>query len=172
MNVNNLIKKIGKLKRKRIAKNLSVIQSVVILYESTQSVQEINEIRAFGNEFILRGKEVQFIIYYPNKKVPELNNTMPDTLSICKSDFNFLGYPSSNGIKKIISTEYDLLINACLTDSKPLHTIAAFSKSHFRIGVYPNAKFEAFYELLVAPNGADLIENYLIEIGKNLKKIH
>lgn len=89
----------------------------------------------------------------------------------CKGDFNFFTAPKSKELKLLLETPFDLLINGCLNNNDYLKTIAVFSKAKFRIGPYLENDDTHFYEFLVKPNGADPCENYLIEIGRSLRKI-
>ncbi|MES2617960.1 MAG: hypothetical protein V4613_08775 [Bacteroidota bacterium] len=172
MKLNALIKKSKQNAGKRLAKNIDIIESVLIVWDATQPKTEIEELKTFGHEFRQKGKNITFLAYHPIKKLAA--DMQPNDLYrlCCKSDFSYWQTPKSNDLKKILEEPYDLFINGCLQEHKTMHTLAAFTKSRFRIGPYITPNDENFYELMVQPNGADPCENYLIEIGKYLKKIH
>lgn len=118
------------------------------------------------------GKEISFLTYHPVKKFSDDMQGNELYQLICKADFNFRGLPKSASLKKILQTKYDLLINGCITENEVLQTVAVFSHAKFRIGPFIQEMDDSyFYELMVKPNGADPLENYLIEIGKSLIKI-
>jgi hypothetical protein len=172
LNIKDLIKKSRQAGQKRMAKNFNIIRSVLITWDSTQPKSEIEELKTFGHELRQSGKEITFLAYHPIKKFgPDMQ---PNELYrlCCKSDFSFLNAPKSPELKSLLAKPFDLFINGCLPDSKIMKTIAAYTQSLFRIGPYQDPSDTNFYELMILPNGADLCENYLIEIGKYLKKIH
>lgn len=143
-----------------------------MVWDATQPKSEIEELKTFGHEMRQSGKEITFLTYHPIKKLtPDMQ---PNELyQLCtKADFNFVGAPKSEQLKKLMSRPYDLFINGCLQENKTMMTLAAYTQAHFRIGPYHDSTDTDFYELMILPNGADLCENYLIEIGKYLKKIH
>lgn len=157
---------------KRMAKNFNSIESVLIVWDATQSKSDIEELKTFGHELRQSGKEITFLTYHPIKKLsPDMQ---PNELyQLCaKSDFSFFEAPKSASLKSILSKPFDLFINGCLADNKTMKTLAAYTQAQFRIGPYINSTDTNFYELMIIPNGADPCENYLIEIGKYLKKIH
>jgi hypothetical protein len=63
------------------------------------------------------------------------------------------------------------MINGCLTENNYMKTMATFCHAQFRIGPYIEESDINFYEIMIKPNGADPCENYLIEVGKCLRKI-
>lgn len=171
MNSKALIKKTAQLKINRSALPFDAIKSVLIIWDSTQARQEIEELKTFGHELRKSGKDTVFLTYYPIKKLtPDMQPNEMYRLC-CKGDFNLFAAPKSKDLLQLLETPFDLLINGCLHNNDFLKTIAVFSKSKFRIGPYLESEDTNFYELLVKPNGADPCENYLIEIGKSLRKI-
>ena len=148
------------------------IKSALILWFANQSREDIEELKTFGHELRKKGINITFLAFHPIKKLsPDMQPNELHQLC-CKGDFNLFEKPKSNNLLNIINNPFDLLINGCLEDNKFIHTICAMSKAKFRIGVYNSTNnYNSFYELLIKPNGVDLCENYLIEIGKNLKKI-
>lgn len=171
MNTKSLIKKTLKLKINRQVKPIKSIHSVLIMWDSKQSKTDVEELKTFGHELRNSGKDVVFLCFYDLKKLsPEMQST--ELYQLCsKADFNFWGQPSSENLKKITTKTFDLLINASLNSNNFLNTIAVYSKSLFRVGCYSDSEDIAFYEISIKPNGADLMENFLIEIGKCLNKI-
>ncbi len=171
MNSKALIKKSRQLKINRSALPFDAIKSVLIIWDSSQAKQEIEELKTFGHELRKSGKDIVFLTYYPIKKLgPDMQPNEIYRLC-CKGDFNFFTAPKSKELKLLLETPFDLLINGCLNNNDYLKTIAVFSKAKFRIGPYLENDDTNFYEFLVKPNGADPCENYLIEIGRSLRKI-
>jgi hypothetical protein len=172
LNLKALIKKSKQSNNKRLAKNFNIIETVLIVWDATQAKSEIEELKTFGHEMRQSGKTITFLTYHHLKKLPP--DMQPNELyRLCsKADFSFFEAPKSIDLKNILNQSFDLFINGCLQDNKIMQTLAAFTQSHFRIGPYINTTDTNFYELMILPNGADPCENYLIEIGKYLKKIH
>ncbi len=149
-----------------------MIDTALIIWDSSQSKQEIEELKTFGHELRQKGKTVTFLAYHNIKKLPlDMQSTEVYNL-ISKADFSFFEVPKSNVLKKILAQPFDILINGCLQENKTLKLLTAFSQARFRIGPFLSNEDTHFYELMIMPNGADPLENYLIEIGKYLKKIH
>jgi len=165
-----LIKKVKQLKIGRKVLPYPEIKSVILLWDSTQSRTDIEEIKTFGHELRKSGKEITFLTFHPLKKLPA--DMQPNELYrlCCKSDFSLFAFPKSKELKELLDKPFDLLINGCLSENEFLKTIAVFSKAKFRIGPYLQTEDTNFYELLIRPNGADPCENYLIETGRYLKK--
>lgn len=157
---------------KRMAKNFNSIQTVLIVWDATQSKSDIEELKTFGHELRQSGKSITFLAYHPIKKLSA--DMQPNEIyQLCaKADFSFFEAPKSASLKALLNQPFDLFINGCLADNKTMKTLAAFTQAQFRIGPYTHPSDTNFYELMVIPNGADPCENYLIEIGKYLKKIH
>ncbi len=171
MKTKALIRKSQQLKNNRSALPFSAIKSVLVLWDATQARAEIEEIKTFGHELRSSGKEVVFLTFHPIKKFgPEIQPNDMYRLC-CRGDFNFFAAPKSPELKKLLETPFDLLINGCLTENEFIKTISVYSKSKFRVGPFLENDDTNFYELLIKPNGADPCENYLIEIGRSLKKI-
>ncbi|MDI1233536.1 MAG: hypothetical protein PSX81_04590 [bacterium] len=157
---------------KRMAKNFNSIESVLIVWDASQSKSDIEELKTFGHELRQSGKEITFLTYHPIKKLsPDM---LPNEIyHLCsKADFSFFEVPKGASLKALLNKPFDLFINGCLADNKTMKTLAAYTQSQFRIGPYIDSEDTNFYELMIIPNGADPCENYLIEIGKYLKKIH
>ncbi len=172
MNLKTLIKKSKQSASKRMAKNFNIIETVLIVWDATQPKSEIEELKTFGHELRQTGKEITFLAYHPIKKLsPDMQ---PNEIHrLCsKADFSFLDAPKSAELKELMAKPFDLFINGCLPENKTMKIFAAFTQSRFRIGPYLDSSDTNFYELMILPNGADPCENYLIEIGKYLKKIH
>lgn len=172
MKLSGLIKKNKQNQDKRLVKNFDQIGSVLIVWDASQPKTEIEELKTFGHEFRQRGKSITFLAYHPIKKLTaDMQST--ELYRLCtKADFSFNNAPKSESLKALLSKPFDLFINGCLQENKTIQTLAAYTGSLFRIGPYLSQDDEHFYEMMVQPNGADLCENYLIEIGKYLKKIH
>jgi hypothetical protein len=166
-----LIKKSKNQLIKRQVMPFDKVKKILIMWDSNQSKTDTDELKTFGHELTKAHKEVTFLVFYP------LSKLKPDMLSndmyhlICKGDFNLFGAPKTKALKEVLNVKYDLLINACLTPNQHLDTIAVYSSASFRIGPYTSNDNTNLYEISIKPNGADLCENYLIEIGNCLNKI-
>ncbi len=172
LNLRSLIAKSKQSQSKRMAKNFSIIDSVLIVWDATQPKQEIEELKTFGHELRQMGKAITFLAYHPIKKLTPIMQPNELYQLASKADFSFFEVPKGVELKKNLAKPFDIFINGCLKEHKLLITLAAFTQAKFRIGPYIDASDTHFYELMIKPNGADLLENYLIEIGKHLKKIH
>jgi len=159
------------LRIKRIMKPYLQIQSVLLIWDASQNRTDIEEIKIFGHELRKAGKDITFLAFHPIKKLTE--DMMPNEIYklCCKADFNFFLGPKSINLRSILSKKYDLMINGCLTENNYMKTMATFCHAQFRIGPYIEESDINFYEIMIKPNGADPCENYLIEVGKCLRKI-
>lgn len=147
------------------------VKKILIIWDANQSKTDTDELKTFGHELTKANKEVTFLVFYPIKKLkPDMQSNEMYQL-ICKGDFSLFGSPQSKLLKDLLKVKYDLLINACLYSNNYIDTIAVYSSASFRIGPYISNENTALYEISIKPNGADLCENYLIEIGKCLNKI-
>lgn len=166
-----LIKKSKQLNIQRGATPFADIKNVLLIWDANQSKTDIEELKTFGHEMRKSGKNITMLTFYPLKKLGA--DMQPNEIYklCCKGDFSMFATPKSKNLKDILSVQYDLLINGCLNDNEYLKTIAVFSKAKFRIGPFLENEDTNFYELLIRPNGADPCENYLIEIGRSLRKI-
>jgi hypothetical protein len=171
LNTKTLIKKSKQLKINRQVMPFNMIKSILIMWSSEQSKTDIEELKTFGHELRNAGKEVVFLTYYPIKKLGLDMQENEIYKFCCNGDFNLFGIPKSASLKATLQRPFNLLINGCLEEHVLMNTIAVFSKSSFRIGVLNSPECTEFYEISIKPNGADLCENYLIEIGKCLNKI-
>ena len=54
---------------KRMAKNFNSIQTVLIVWDATQSKSDIEELKTFGHELRQSGKSITFLAYHPIKKL-------------------------------------------------------------------------------------------------------
>lgn len=147
------------------------VQTVLMIWDATQSRTDIEELKVFGHELRKSGKNITFLSFYPIKKLTA--DMQPNEMHklCCKADFNFFGLPKSKNLTDILNQPCDLLINGCLSENSFLKTIATYSKAKFRIGPFLEQDDTHFYEILIKPNGANPCENYLIETGRYLRKI-
>jgi hypothetical protein len=171
LNTKALIKKEKQLKIKRQVLPFLHVKSILIVWNSEQSKTDIEELKTFGHELRKAGKNVVFLTYYPLKKLgPDMQENELYKFC-CKGDFNIFGVPKTSSLKAILQHPFDLFINGYLEDHTFINTMAVYSKASFRIGALNHQDNTTFYEISIKPNGADLCENYLIEIGKCLNKI-
>jgi hypothetical protein len=166
-----LIKKSKQLKIARSVLPYEQVQSVLLIWDASQSRTDIEELKVFGHELRKSGKNITFLSFHPIKKLsPDMQPNELHKLC-CKADFNFFGVPKSKTLKDLLNQPFDLLINGCLTENDFLKTIATYTKAKFRIGPFLDQNDTNFYEISIKPNGANPCENYLIETGRYLRKI-
>ncbi len=171
MNSRSLIKKSKQLGIERHAIRYDEIRKVLLVWDATQSKTDIEEIKAFGHALRKSGKDITFLAFHPIKKFsPDMKENELHRLC-CKGDFNMFQVPKKKELLDLIRQPFDLLVNCCLSEHPYLTSIAVFTKAGFRVGPFLQNEDTNFYELLVKPNGADPCENYLIEIGRYLRKI-
>jgi hypothetical protein len=171
LNSRSLIRKSRQLAIERSALRYDAIGKVLLIWDANQSKTDIEELKAFGHALRKSGKDITFLVFHPLKKFPPDIKANELHRLCCKSDFNFFQLPKSKELLELIRQPFDLLVNGCLSDHPYLTAIAVFSKAKFRVGPFLQNEDTNFYELMVKPNGADPCENYLIEIGRYLRKI-
>ncbi len=171
MNSRTLIKKTRQLGIERKALPFDAIKSVLMIWDAQQSKTDIEELKTFGHELRKSGKNITFLVFHPIKKFTADMQSNDLHRLCCKGDFNLFQAPKSKQLLDLIRQPTDLLINGCLSEHPYLGAISVFSKAQFRVGPFLQNEDTNFYELLVRPNGADPCENYLIEIGRYLRKI-
>lgn len=143
-------------------------KTFLIGYDVSQPKIEIEELRQFGNELRGSGKEVNFLMYHNIKKLePSVQNSL-FYQNFSRKDLGLFGKASSSQLKDYINRDFDFFINGSFTEHKFLAMFAKATKSKFRIGKY-FSKYMNYYDLMIQPNGVDECENFLVEIGKNLK---
>ncbi len=167
----SLINKEKKSTTKRFVLPLKQVNSVVIIWDNELSKSDIEELKTFGHEYRNAGKDITFVCFYNLKKLPKDFVSTDLYQLFCKNDFNLFGAPKSPALKALLNKPFDMLINGKIGGNKWIDTISCFSKASFRIGPYSDSNNILFYEIMIKPNGADLVENYLIEIGNYLNKI-
>jgi hypothetical protein len=171
LNSKSLIKKTRQLGIERKAIRFDAIDKVLLMWDASQSKTDIEELKTFGHELRKSGKNITFLVYHPLKKFPADMKSNELHRLCCKGDFNMFQAPKNGELLNLIRQPFDLLINGCLSENSYLQTISVFSKAGFRVGPFLQNEDTSFYELLIKPNGADPCENYLIEIGRYLRKI-
>lgn len=171
LNAKGLIKKTRQLGIPRTAIAFDSIRNVLMVWDASQSKTDIEEIKTFGHELRMSGKNITFLTFHALKKLtPDMKENDLYRLC-CKGDFNMFASPKTKSLQDLLNKPYDLMINGCLSENSYLASISVFSKAKFRVGPFLENDDTNFYELLIKPNGADLCENYLIEIGRYLRKI-
>jgi hypothetical protein len=171
LNSRSLIKKTRQLGIERKAVQFDTINQVLMMWDASQPRTDIDELKTFGHELRKSGKNITFLVYHGLKKLPADMKSNELHRLCCKGDFNLFHTPKSKDLLELIKQPFDLLINGCLSENNYLATISVFSKAKFRVGPFLQNEDTNFYELLIKPNGADPCENYLIEIGRCLRKI-
>lgn len=167
----SLINKEKKSTTKRFVLPLKQINSVVIIWDNELSKSDIDELKTFGHELRNAGKDITFVCFYNLKKLPKDHVSTELYQLFCKNDFSLFGTPNSQGLKTLLNKPFDMLINCKIGGNKWLDALSCLSHASFRIGPYSETNNISFYEIMIKPNGADLMENYLIEIGNYLNKI-
>lgn len=171
MNAKGLIKKTKQLRIPRRAIAFDNISDVLMVWDASQSKSDIEELKTFGHELRRAGKNLTFLTFHSLKKLsPDMKENDMHKLC-CKGDFTMFAAPKSKHLQELLNKSYDLMINGCLAENSYLACISVFSKAKFRVGPFLENDDTNFYELLIKPNGADPCENYLIEIGRYLRKI-
>jgi len=171
LNAKGLIKKTKQLAIPRRAIAFDNISDVLMVWDASQSKSEIEELKTFGHELRMAGKHITFLAFHGLKKLsPDMKENDLYRLC-CKGDFTMFASPKSKQLQDLLGKPYDLMINGCLSENQYLASISVFTKAKFRVGPFLENDDTNFYELLIKPNGADPCENYLIEIGRYLRKI-
>lgn len=133
--------KLSKLKRKIRVHNLSTANSALLLYVFTDQARE-KQMRDFARFLKEEGIKVSSLAFIP-KKIKEESEQAVEELSYFyfdKSELSWLGIPQSNRLKKMITEDFDLLIDLNFEEQFPLQYISSLSRAKFKVG--PNSAYQ------------------------------
>ena len=131
------------LKPNRALTNLSTAKTFGIIYNSTESGNDIAATK-IAEWLRNKGKEVSVIGYMNDKKI----SSKEDVEIFNVYDVNWYGVPKSDKTKSFCNQEFDVLLCGITEANRPLEYIAYMSKAKCRVGPYLPKKVEAF-ELMV-----------------------
>lgn len=77
--------------------------------------------------------------------------------------------PSNNDVDRFLAAEYDMVINADLSQSLSLHYIAALSDAYIKVG--PHSALDEFYHLVLDTKDTLTIKQYISELISILNKV-
>ncbi len=86
-----------------------------------------------------------------------------------KKNINRNFIPSGVDVEKFLEVEYDLLINADLSQSLPIHYLACLAKAFTKVG--PRSPFDEYYHLILDTKDTFTIKQYISELIDILNKV-
>jgi hypothetical protein len=84
-------------------------------------------------------------------------------------DRSFYFIPSNNDVDRFLEVDYDMVINADLSQSLSLHYLAALSDAYIKVG--PHSEFDEFYHLVLDTKDTLTIKQYISELISILNKV-
>ncbi len=141
-----------------------IIQKIGLLFDATE-IDEKNEVLAFAKILENAGTKVNRLGYLDHSA---------DTGGIQFWHFNnsnrtFYFIPSNYDVDRFMDLEFDMLINADLSQSLSLHYIAILSKAYIKVG--PHSIFDEYYHLILDTRDTLDIKQYLRELISILNKV-
>ena len=147
-------KNIGKVKR--VVTNLNDAKTVGVIYDSTNPDHDIT-ITKFAEMLRNKGKTVEIIAYINDKKVDHKGD-----ITIFNSKVvNWYGIPLEARVNAFCEKQFDLLICALTSDSKPLEYMAYLSKAKYRVGPFDANKTNCYDLMIQMGNKKEL--SYLLQ---------
>jgi hypothetical protein len=130
-----LKRRLARSKRKIKVHNLQSAKSALLLYVYTGNGRE-KEVRDFARFLKEEGIKTTTLAYLP-KKIKEESDRPQEELSYFyfdKQELNWLGIPNSNRLKKMIKSDFDLLVDLNREELFPLQYVSTLSKASFKVG--------------------------------------
>ncbi|MEP7322680.1 MAG: hypothetical protein ABI761_12210 [Saprospiraceae bacterium] len=84
-------------------------------------------------------------------------------------DRSFSFIPNNNDIERFLSTDYDIIINADLSQCISLHYLAGVSDAWLKVG--PQSELDKFYHLVLDTKDTLTIKQYISELISILNKV-
>jgi len=138
------------------------VKSILILVD-VDTQENLDQI--ISRRFNIEVSEITSLCY---KMKQESNNNFE--LELTEKDFSLLGKLKKDEMKKLVETEFDLLLNYT-NDNLPLNYITTFSKAKFKVGL-SNDQQELFDLMIeVDSNNVELFHDELEKYLKILNKI-
>jgi len=127
--------KLRKSKRRVRVANLKISKSALLIYDASNEKEE-KLVRQFARFLKEEGLKTESVGFY--KKKNKTDEGPLDELGyhyLKKEELNWLMLPTSSKVKKMISTEYNLLIDLNLSNIFCLQFISSLSKASFKVGI-------------------------------------
>lgn len=147
------------------------IKKIGIIYVYDEENQDnLRNSRLFVEGLKNQDKQVESLVLYPAKKIPEsiLNKQKEKLISL--SETNKLGVPSSDVIDKFSNEEFDLLILASTLDISFMSLLVLKSRARLKIGA-EKVSFSETFDLQIILKEENNLRYLLEQIEFYLKKI-
>ena len=146
----------GANRPQRSITNLNDAKTIGIIYDSTDPDNDVI-ITKFSEMLRNKGKSVDVMAYLNDKKIDH----KADINIFNRKAVNWYGVPIDERVDAYCNKNFDLLICAMTTDSKPLEYIAYLSKAKYRVGRFAENKTR-LYDLMIQVDGNHDL-NYLLQ---------
>ncbi|NPA37864.1 MAG: hypothetical protein GXO47_13565 [Chlorobi bacterium] len=155
-------KKLAKLNRKVIVRNLEEIENAGIIFDATNS-DNIELVKKFINELKKFGVKTKALGYIHDhrKNIDVIGNE--NFGYITKDDYSFFYEPKDKLINSFIDEKFGLLIVYCENDYFPLYQISALSVAELKAG--EKNVFEDVLDIMIEipkNKGLEELQKYLI----------
>lgn len=145
-------------------------QSFLLAYSTGQPESEQKAVKHLAERLRQRGKTVMVLSYYPKRRQKKGEIPPDDTRSISftRNDFDLLGLPKSEKVKKFLTQVYDYFIGLSMDNVLPLKAMAGMTRSRCRIGFY-REQFMPYYDLMFGQGGDGDMNKFIADIEHYLK---
>lgn len=126
-------KSLKTLKRNKIVHNLVTARRIAIV-GVVNTTKEFDEINSFQRLLIEKNMEVETLVYFPGKEVPQQLLLRKGVNIFNKNEVNWYGKPLLPYVEHFCREEYDILIDLSLVELFPIRWVATMSRSRFKVG--------------------------------------
>lgn len=149
---------------KKKAHHETRVLHVAILFDAT-SVEEKNSVIDFSKQFEKVGYKVTLMGYLDH----DADTSGIHYKHFTNKNLNKYFIPSGSHVEKFLASEYDLLINADLSQSLSLHYLSCLAKAYTKVG--PQSDFDTYYHLLLDTKDTFAIKQYISDLNAILNKV-
>lgn len=145
------------------------IRSIAIIWSATDE-SALSAFLKFKNSMSEKNIVVDIITFVNDSSISATLAETDNLITFCKTDILYCYIPKEEISHRILSKEYDLLIDANFDDCLPLRYITNMMRCGIKVGRYEE-KADAPFDMMIATNEQE-IEKYLHETMKYLALIN
>ena len=144
-----------KIKRKKKLVTLSQAKKAVVLFDANSS-NDTSVVRVLLKHLLKKNIDVDVLGFVNNTKMESFHLSTIHINYFNLNDLNYLGIPTSSKLKRMILTNYDILINLSLENSFPNLYLSLHNKASFKVGgLFKIDKFDYDFILKLKINSLD-----------------
>lgn len=135
------------------------IQKQFMSWENIKSIVILVDVARLGNvrDFVKQtGKNVDVIVVHPDK-VSEAKDCF---LSFNKKNFNFLGLPNQEAVKRLRQKSFDVLIIFDFNNSRYLKVLTGLASAKCKLGP-EGTTYKEFFDISIQSESSDFLKQAL-----------